>query len=218
MTRIHKCVERILKQKMPRVEARLEGPPGEYGMAGVAESFQGWAEAVTREFIGDPGVDMLAAEWGMSADELIERSHLVIYFKLLTPEGFQEPDASADADDIAVDIPWHMFSADRRGEVIEILYHELAHVADRQIGTQEYAPSSFEGWINDSDEHDSMKATIRDMIDSGYTDDEIVGLFWQHYSFLLDTQPEEDTETFLRVIREILAEVNAEYEPMLERT
>jgi len=222
--RIDKMVRAILrKQWEPVVRAELTDraynamwPPETIDESDVIA----WAQPIVDELMAAPDLDVIAAEFGTSIEAVLSHriSPMEITFKLYGPKELPMVGGSAGWGDITIRVPWETYETNSTGEVIEILVHEFAHMMDTAAGTN--APGAargFEEWINSPDEQEAMKATIMEMMNTGYTDEQILGLFYDHYDSLLDEQPQEDVETFTRIIEELIADVNSHYEPLVER-
>lgn len=220
MTRLHKIIERLLKaypQVRTVVDETLGGLPG----SGVSEAFFGWAQAVAAMVWEDPVLDIIAANYGLTGEELEDfLNRIRIIFRL-------RDDKMAEA---MIDGQWLMpavdifvsnqaFRADMKEEAAQILLHEVVHALDEQAGTKD-APGEYRNWEfwNIPDEIEAIKAEMVQLINSGYTDEEIIAL-------LLEIRTPKNTvgmpyqaEAYVEAITAMLQEVHLEEEPLLERT
>lgn len=175
--RLHKKIERILKLKVvTRGEWGPDTPPG----------FDEWFRDVVEEFVGDPVVDFVTAEYGLNAEDLLADMTIrgiVTYEPRATGDEWEVAYAgfSPQYNRITLEIYEGIFRNDDRADVINALIHELDHAARETAGLLTITPPktnatpSEEIWSTvDETEKAAFKAQILELLSAGYTDQEII--------------------------------------------
>lgn len=212
--RIDKVVRLKLRKFEPRISTFVSD---DTQREQVGAEFDAWIYDLMDEFFGDPNVDLIASKMGTTVDDLMNRLNPAFVFNLRDDRWDPTVSGEARPQGITMRIPTDVFENDRKGYVQELLYHEFSHLADMYMNTDEFMPVDYESWMTSPDEQDAMKATIADMMNMGYTDTQIAGLFLEEYNYLLENQPPEDTKFFLKIIRKLIGEVKAEEPLMVSR-
>jgi hypothetical protein len=221
--RIDKQIRLMLRKQTPAVRSQLASVDSDYpvGMEELDEfeyKFHTWAQSLVDEFMGSPTIDLIAADYGTTIERLFTgpTGGVTFLLKLLPPED-NNFGGWASKHGIEVHIPWNDYVNDMRGSSLEIMSHELGHVADMQMVTDEGTGWGFWEWITSPDEQQSMKSEITNMMFAGYSDEIIEQLLYQKYYHLLSEQDPEDTVKFLEVLREQIREATKIYNPLVTR-
>lgn len=220
--RLHKKIERILKF---RWEVHSNMQPGE----GADQEFIEWirsreeaaTEIVQRELIDplleDPEVDAIAAENGLTADQLLDSINVIVLIMGMIKGEGERPDmlgAGTDArnNEIMMRIGAEYFAYDEVAQAYSALIHELGHVAENLAGLLPPEPPYKEGyafmeWLTNPHELIAVRGQILDYINDGYTEEEIVQMM---LGLRFDHIPPEMMPDAERLLREQIAMVQQE--------
>jgi hypothetical protein len=153
--------------------------------------FEDWFRQVIRTAIDDPMVDMIAAQNGLVADDLLRNLQVVGRGNLgkyphdswEVPEALHYPDEKR----IEIEIPKAIFDARDEADVINAFYHELSHVGEKAANFPwEAYPETgstqerYLGRLTTPKEQRAHKTQILELLTLGYSDEQIV-------AYMMDT-------------------------------
>lgn len=174
MMRIDKQIELLLKKS--------SWPT--YGTNGGAK-LKGFARRVMERVFDSPEVDLLAAQFGFRAEDMWGPDsptdvQLDLQFNLTDDPEVQWVSGSTYQDGtIEVLVNYEAYENDDVEYASEIVFHELVHVLDVMAETIGAAPSWYpvEEWMESVDEQEAIMGQVLDLINSGYSDDELMAIF-----------------------------------------
>jgi len=194
--RINKQVERILKLT---VVTSMTGAPFSLGADATVsdetyDEWDRWFSNIVNEFVGDPLLDTIAAQWGTTADSILDRltiqGYLIYAEEIAGERSGTEAGYRYDINQMVVEVPMWVFKTNNRMEVLQAMFHEFEHAARSSMGLigaplsyvqGEYGRDAMWTMIGDEQEHTAIMAQMADMLAMGYNDNEII-------TYILDRQ------------------------------
>jgi hypothetical protein len=226
--RIDKMIDKMLKQgpAAPRITVSVDNEIRNMkNSAEIYHYFEGWAWRIVEEFLAHPDVDILATQHHRTTEAAVQE--LQIDMNL---EGPSKDDptvdgmAGGDGTQIVLTIPWNVFQTGDRASVIEVLHHEFAHIVDQQAGTAGRGTWTLESWLAHPDEQDSMRATIKHMMNMGYSNEEVAALMWaefyneiERFADMHQVPREEYRDDFMFVIWRLIEQMSRASDILIER-
>jgi hypothetical protein len=103
------------------------------------------------------------------------------------------------------------------GKVVAVLAHEMVHAFDMYAETLFYdwniPGEGFIQWLNDPEEREAMYGQILELVNSGYSDREVMAIMIDEFRVEFDELYREDYEIeeayplFRKVVRELLRQI-----------
>jgi hypothetical protein len=172
--------------------------------------------------LNDPDVDAIAAEFGMTGEQLLEGISIIVRADgfIQGPESKEANGMRASTDSETGDITLVIGSEYFANGVVQYAYqmmlHELAHVAEIKLGTLPLEPnydpdlegqSEFMLWFNNPHERQAIQAEILDYLNDGWTTEQIIGVILGGRMERMSPEAiEEATQALMTEIRRVRAE------------
>ncbi len=198
--RVEKTIRRILKRGITVEDIRPAEQKG--------DGMEKWAWDIVNDVKTDPDFDMSAAKYGLDPEDVLEKT-----FVLITLDNEYDWGAShlrvGDYNEIMLRIGQDVYEDDRSDVMHDALMHELDHAA-RAIGgvmfsgTRGLKPID---WVKHPSEQSAMKAEIRNMAQSGYTDGQILASL---FTEAMKERLAEDLPEAVEIVQGLIDQVRQE--------
>ena len=168
--RLEKAVSRILKVDMTIEDLRPHGDPG------AVE----WVRNLINDVVTDPEVDMMAAGYGIDPEDIFEKTEFIVEIgDFMGMNAGYRTYPNTGRGRIILEIGGNEAEQDNRG-LQDTIMHEVDHAARdvaRLLGGKSGGLPGID-WMKDPDEQAALKTEIRNMMNDGYTDEQILAAFF----------------------------------------